>query len=120
MKNYFCWRCDEIMPFLEEHEWKKISALYYGFIKTILKYRKKHNCDLETARAHCEKEATEKFEELTGISGVSIAVMYHHRLKDWGKECSKCGYLFRTPKAKRCTNCGSEKNEYLYGWRERR
>jgi DNA-directed RNA polymerase subunit RPC12/RpoP len=110
MKEYFCWRCNKKMPFLEEYEWKQVSPLLEGAIKAIKDYRSKHHCDLTTAKDNCKPEATRKFEDITGMPNIHFETIYHHRLADWGQECPKCGYLLRTPKAKFCANCGWLKN----------
>ena len=94
------------MPFLEEDEWQQISPLLEGIVESLKGYRKKHNCDLETARRNCEAKLRTKFKKLTGMSGIHHETIYHHRLKEWGKECPKCGYLLRTAQAKFCANCG--------------
>jgi len=94
------------MPFLNENEWQQISPLLEGAAKAIKNYRKQHGCDLQTARNNCKPEAMLKFEELTGVPGVHFDTIYHHRLKDWGRECPACGYLLRTPRASLCANCG--------------
>jgi DNA-directed RNA polymerase subunit RPC12/RpoP len=106
MKEYFCWRCDRKMPFLEEQEWQQVSPLLEGAIRAIKDYRAEHKCDLATAKANCKPEATRKFEEITGMPNIHFEAIYHHRLSDWGMECPKCGHLLRTPKAKFCANCG--------------
>jgi hypothetical protein len=106
MKEYFCWRCNKKMPFLEEDEWQQISPLLKGTIEAIKDYRKKHKCDLETARRNCQTKLRAKFKELTGMSGINYETVCHHRLKEWGQECPKCGYLLRTVQAKFCANCG--------------
>jgi len=107
MKEYYCWRCDEIMPFLNEEEWAEISPMLDDASRAIKEYRRLHECDLRTARLSCRPEAMEKFEQLTGRPGVNFDVIFHHRLRDWGSECTKCGHLLRSPKAKLCANCGA-------------
>ena len=106
MKEYYCWKCKNNMPFLEENEWLEISPLLEKAKKTLINYRKKHDCDLKTARKECKPEVTQVFENITGISNVHFDIICHHRLKDWGQECPDCGYLLRTTKAKYCAKCG--------------
>ncbi|MGX5172436.1 hypothetical protein ACUR5C_07920 [Aliikangiella sp. IMCC44653] len=113
MKEYFCWRCDRIMPFLEETEWNEVSPLLGDAMQAIKDYREKHQCDLETARVNCKPEAMEKFEELTGMPGVHFETIYHHRLSEWGIECNQCNELLRTPRAKMCVNCGAKHEQVV-------
>ena len=94
------------MPFLNEQEWQLISPHLNDAISAIKSYREKHQCSLHTARLNCKPKATELFEELTGMPNVHFETIYHHRLKDWGPECSSCGELLRTSKANYCANCG--------------
>ncbi len=98
------------MPFLDENEWRQIQPYLGNAAQEIKEYRSKHGCDLETARLNIKTEATQKFQELTGMPGVHFEAIYHHRLSDWGAECNSCGSLFRTPKASFCANCGKTKN----------
>lgn len=108
MKLYKCWKCNgEVMPFLEEDEWHRISPLLSNAAEAIKEYREINKCDLTTARLNCKPEATRIFEELTGMSGVHFETIYHHRLKQWGPECTQCSHLLRTPRAKLCANCGA-------------
>lgn len=106
MKKYFCWKCKIVMPFLEEDEWLQVSPLLADGVKAIKNYREKHGCDLHTARENCKPEAMLKFEEMTGMPGIHLETIYHHRLKDWGQECPQCNHLLRTQKANVCTKCG--------------
>ncbi len=106
MKQYFCWRCKKVMPFLEEMEWKQVSPLLEGAIKTVKDSRHKPIGDLHAAHENCMAVATTKFEELTGVPGVSFWTIFHHRLKDWGKECPSCGCLLMTPRTRLCAHCG--------------
>ena len=106
MKEYYCFRCEKVMPFLEEEEWRQIEPLIKKEIRAIKEYREEHNCDLGAALKNYQREATAKFEELTGIPGVSFSTIQHLRLQDSGPECPECGFLLRTPKAKYCVHCG--------------
>lgn len=97
------------MPFLQEHEWKGIEPLLYDSIKEIKEYRVEHRCDLKTALINVNPDAMKEFERITGMPNVPIAVIYHHRLTDWGPECDGCEHLLRTPNASFCVNCGKKK-----------
>lgn len=106
MRFYFCWRCNRDMPFLNETEWLEVEPLLSGAIAVIKQYRESHHCDLATAKRECTPDVTRKFEQLTGVAGVNYETIYHHRLQDWGPECTQCGELLRTQKASYCAHCG--------------
>ncbi len=108
MREYFCWRCKKVMPFLDEREWKQISPMLDVAVKTVNAYRAKYDRDLHMADEGCMAVATIKFEELTGVADVNFWTIHHHRLKDWGKECPSCGCLLMTPRTRLCTHCGWE------------
>jgi hypothetical protein len=108
MKEFYCWRCKCLMPFLEEDEWSQVSPLLVGAMKAIRNYMKKYKCNLKTARQNCKPEAMLKFKELTGMPGVHFEIIYHHRLKDWGCKCKNCGHLLRTNRARFCAKCSWE------------
>ncbi|NVK23008.1 MAG: hypothetical protein HWD86_10870 [Kangiellaceae bacterium] len=107
MKEYYCWRCDSIVPMLEEHEWIKIEPLLRQQMLDIKDYRERTGCDIREGIEKAEKPATSMYYELTGYLENNVAAIYHHRLIDFGPECNNCGYLLRTPKAKFCANCGN-------------
>lgn len=106
MKEYFCWRCKKVMPFLDEQEWKEITPFLDAALKVVQAYRTKHDRDLQTVDEGCLAVASVKFEELTGMPDVHFWTIYHHRLKDWGRECPSCGCLLMTPETTLCTHCG--------------
>jgi hypothetical protein len=96
---------------LEEPEWEIISPFLADLIGKIKEYRQRHDCDLATARREANPEATLKHEELTGYKGMHYDAIFHHRLKEYGPECKKCGHLYRKPQASFCTNCGQKASE---------
>lgn len=105
MKEYYCWRCKKIMPFLEEREWKQVDPLISDVTRAIKDYRAEHGCDIKTAIANIPDVASARFETLTGMPGVKAAVIHHHRLSAWGRECPRCGHLLRARNANICANC---------------
>ncbi len=109
MKDYYCWRCDQILPFLDEEEWAQIEPLIMASLQQIKDYRSKHFVTIEEAYQQIGVLASVKFEEITGISHFPVDAMYHHRLSHCGVECCQCGHLLRTPKSSYCAYCGEEK-----------
>lgn len=107
MKQYYCWRCECEMPFLEEDEWKQLPTTHET-MEEIIRYRLEQKCDLVTARQFAETHQMKVFEELTGMSWVHFDIISHHRLADWGPECVHCGQLLRSQYAPTCTECGGK------------
>ena len=95
---------------LEENEWSELEPLLKDQLKSVKQYREEHDVDLETALENIYKPATEKYFELTGYKETNHNAIWHHRLSDYGKECSNCGHLYRTSRASYCANCGKEAN----------
>lgn len=106
MKTYYCWRCRQEMPFLEEDEWALVAPHFAHLIKDIQQYRIENNVDLGTALREAPLQAKKVFEEITGYMGMHPNAIGHHRLIEWGPECTHCGHLLRTPLAKACLHCG--------------
>ncbi len=98
---------------LEEHEWEIMEPLLTNQIESIKNYRAKHEVELEVATKNAFKPATDKYFELTGFKETNYAAIWHHRLSSFGSECKSCGYLFRTPKANFCANCGLPAKENI-------
>ncbi len=86
-----------------------MGPLYPNGIEAIKAYRKEHGCDLLTARLNATSEPQTKFQIITGWPHIPSETIAHHRRRDWGDECEKCGHLLRMPKASFCANCGFEK-----------
>lgn len=92
---------------MEEHEWEQVSPLLANMVSKIKEYRSNHNCDLATAKRSVLDIACQKYNELTGFNETNGNALWHHRLIIWGPECTNCGQLLRTPRAKYCVNCGT-------------
>ena len=106
MKKYYCWRCEMVVPMLEEHEWEVMEPLLKDQIKKVKNYRAEHGVGIRSAIENVFKPATDKYFEFTGLKEKNHNAIWHHRLANFGKECPECGHLFRTPRASYCVNCG--------------
>ncbi len=95
---------------LEEHEWEIMYPLLEDQLKNVKRYRAEHGVDIKTAMKHTFKPASDKYFEMTGFNETNHNAIWHHRLNDFGDECSKCGHLLRTPRASYCANCGVSKS----------
>jgi hypothetical protein len=93
---------------LTEEEWAQIEPLLRKDIREIQRYRGKHRASLEEAlKAVPSLAVRSKLLEITGYSPPKPSEIWHHRLKDHGQPCRTCGHLLRTPRARRCANCGA-------------
>lgn len=109
MKLLYCWRCKQEIPMLDEDEWNIIAPLLTNMVQRIKNYREEHNCSLEDATLKAGDEACQKYFELTGCKETNHLALYHHRVSIYGSPCKTCGKPLRTPNAKLCVACGSEK-----------
>ena len=110
MEQHYCWRCDAIVPLLDEKEWSLLAPLLDNMVHQIKEYRETHGCDIKSAQAAIGKMVLEVFNERTGFNEENYLAIYHHRRSKYGNVCRDCGQLYRTPQAKHCANCGSSKD----------
>lgn len=96
---------------VDESEWSRLEPELISHIETINRIRKELNCDMEKAHELAGKAACDLYFEMTGFRETNSHALWHHRLSLFGKECPKCGQLFRTPQARFCANCGLKKEE---------
>ena len=111
MKVYYCWRCKRDLPFLDEQEWTEIEPTLAIGKAPIVQHRREHGSTLAEARAATRSPAMDTFLALTGVDGLHVDTISHHRLSLWGPECSACGHLLRTPAASFCAHCGHHVGE---------
>lgn len=96
MKKQWCWRCQMVVPMLEEEEYKKALEL--------------------NAKARKINSLKDRFQplidyhyQITGYKEENPNVIFHHALHWYGKPCEQCGKPYRTPKASFCAACGHQK-----------
>jgi hypothetical protein len=88
MKRLFCWRCQAVMPMLDDEEWESIVTV--------------------AGRAIDRLEAIlDGYNALTGESETNPNTPWNHRISLYGPPCRLCGKPLRSPKATRCVACGS-------------
>lgn len=88
-RELYCWRCKVEMPMLDEDEWEHIGPLLSGAADPIIR-----------------EAALDLYEDMTGIRETNINAIWHHRIKEYGPPCTKCGKPLRTPRASFCAACG--------------
>lgn len=105
-QDIYCWRCDRVLPMLDDEEWAQLEPLLINPIDRIKSYREAHGVGLGEAHEHAFDEALAFYNTLTGFNETNGLALWHHRLSDYGPPCARCGKPLRTPRAKLCAACG--------------
>jgi hypothetical protein len=106
--NQYCWRCEKVVPMLDEAEWSQLAPLLSEMTSKIQRYRQDSGGSLEQAMQRKWSFAVlAKHFELTGVEERDVDALWYHRLDDYGPPCVNCGRLIRTKKAKLCAECGT-------------
>lgn len=107
-QDLYCWRCDKVVPMLDEEEWVLVESALRGAISEIQSYRATHDVSLsEAMRQGYGQKALALYLELTGFSETNADALWHHRISDYGLPCVACGKPLRTPHASFCPACGA-------------
>lgn len=96
MKELFCWRCQCVVPMLDEDEYRRILDLALA-------------CQNDPELSSLEDPFTqvrEAYAEMTGVAGMHHNAILHHRIALYGEPCDACGKPLRSPKATFCAACG--------------
>ncbi|NUO74784.1 MAG: hypothetical protein HOQ32_02100 [Lysobacter sp.] len=105
--DLYCWRCDMVVPMLEDKEWELINPLLRDSISDVQRYRREHGVSLAEAKDQMfGRGALDKYLELTGFSETNVNALWHHHASLYGPPCAACGKPLRTPKASFCAACG--------------
>lgn len=108
-QNLYCWRCDMVLPMLDEEEWAELAPLLVDPIKRIKSYREMHGVGLKDAHDHAFDETLAFYNALTGFAETNVNALWHHRISLYGPPCTHCGKPLRTPRAKLCAACGRDR-----------
>jgi len=107
-KEQYCWRCDMIIPMLNEQEWEFMEPALRQAIIDIQEYRAANDCSLgEAAKKAHGQAALRLYHQLTGFNETNADAIWHHRLSIYGPPCHACGKPLRTPQASYCPACGA-------------
>ena len=106
---------------LDEDEWALLVPLLSKVSQDIKDYRKHTGAALDVAtKQGFEREALERYEQLTGFRETNINALWHHRLAGLGPPCKACGKPLRTDVARFCAECAEvTSNNSLERTRER-
>jgi len=109
-RTIYCWRCQMDLPMLTEDEWRLVSPHLSDAAEQINHYRQQHSCSLAEAKAKGFGQlALQLFEKITGFKETNPTALFHHRLSLYGPPCTNCGKPLRTPKARYCPLCGTDR-----------
>jgi hypothetical protein len=104
----FCWRCQILVPMLDELEWAEIEPLLSVSLSEVKRYRAEHGCSLrEALQRGPGSRALKRYEEITGFPETNVNAIWHHRRAIYGPPCPVCSKLLRTPSAAFCASCGT-------------
>lgn len=96
MQLMYCWRCCEVVPMLDEAEFKIVADLYSAGMKAFGK----------SSIEHRFRPCRDAYERITGYQDMHENAIMHHRLSLYGRPCPDCGKPFRSPQATRCVETG--------------
>ena len=109
-QSLYCWRCDQDIPMLTDQEWLVVEPALSQSISTLQQVRKERGIGLaEALEHHYGSEALRLYQDMTGFRETNPDALWHHRLSLYGPPCKACGKPLRTPQAKLCAACGSER-----------
>jgi hypothetical protein len=92
---------------LTESEWAQLEPLLSKSVQDIKDYRESSGASVDVAvRKGFDRDALEKYRELTGAIETDVNALWHHRLADQGAPCEACGKPLRTADARFCAECG--------------
>src|ERR1043165_34065 len=100
MKPTYCWRCQMVIPMLDEREWEQMEPLLRSHISEVKNLRASEGISLAAARKKVSRQACDRFKALTGFEETNAESIWHHRRSLYGRNCPKCGKPFRTPQAR--------------------
>jgi hypothetical protein len=104
----YCWRCDMVLPMLDEEEWARLSLLLMPSRESLERYQRDYGLEvLKPPLKEWFKPALALYQELTGFEETVVGALWHHRLSLYGPPCTHCGKPLRTPQAKLCAACGT-------------
>jgi len=102
----YCWRCQIDVPMLDDQEWSRVGALLGNSVRAIKEFRERRGVPLAEATKVASWEALHLYREITGFAETNAHALWHHQISIYGPPCHACGKPLRTPRAKRCFECG--------------
>jgi hypothetical protein len=98
------------LPMLTEGEWEQVAPWLANAVTQIKAYREMHQCSLaEASTKGFGQEGLIAYERITGFKETNPNALFHHRLSIYGPPCRECGKPLRTPQARYCAICSTER-----------
>jgi hypothetical protein len=110
-QDLYCWRCDRVLPMLDEAEWAQLAPLLQVAIPEFMEEHRRTGVSLGEAQATgvLGGRALALYRDLTGFEETNLNALWHHRISLYGPPCTHCGKPLRTPRAKLCAACGRDR-----------
>lgn len=103
MKEMYCWRCDMVIPMLDDEEYMRVHKREGEIWKNRENYSKN---GLAVFKRSIGEAVLEEYNKITGFNETNYLAIYHHRISIYGEPCGNCGKPLRTPLARFCAACG--------------
>lgn len=112
-RNLYCWRCEMVLPMLDEDEWAQLAPLLEVAIPEFMEEHRSTGVKLGEAQATgvLGRRALAFYRDLTGFEETNLNALWHHQISLYGPPCTHCGKPLRTPRAKLCAACGRDRAE---------
>jgi hypothetical protein len=95
------------IPMLDEEEFTIVAQLYGAAFSATKEFREQHGLSLGSLSIEERfRPALDAYERLTGLRETNANAVMHHRLALFGPPCMACGKPLRSPRARRCMECG--------------
>ena len=105
--DLYCWRCQSVVPMLDEREWTLLEPALLKGIQDIQDYRVRDGCSFKEAMERApDASALQVYESLTGLREANVNALWHHRIAMYGPPCPACSKPLRTQHASFCAACG--------------
>ena len=92
---------------LDEQEYEAISSgIRSGVLSVKHRLRTEDRQMKKSDEAELYHEVAARYSEMIGVSDVEPREILGHRLSLVGPPCENCGKELRTPRAKKCFECG--------------
>jgi hypothetical protein len=96
---------------LDEVEFAEVENLYRNALRLEKKVQEQPDHPMRgRTLAELYRPLLDAYERMTGFTETNPKAIMHHRLALYGPPCVDCGKPLRTPLARRCMACGSEKH----------
>lgn len=108
MRIQYCWRCKKDVPMFDDHEFKSISQAYAECTKRLKSLKSSELSEIEKEKFYNPFFDVVKSFTKDNSFDFEIYEVLKHQISRFGPPCPVCEKPLRTPKAKKCVECGLE------------